>query len=105
MRRGGSWFSSYGRPHNSGIKLFCISGNVNNPITVEEEMSIPLRELIERHAKGVIGGWNNLQAIIPGGSSVPMLNKKECDDAIMDFDDLKLRKTGLGTAAVIVMNK
>lgn len=104
MRRGASWFSSFGRDKNSGTKLFCISGHVNNPITVEEEMSIPLKELIERHAGGVIGGWNNLKAIIPGGSSVPLLPLKECEEAIMDFDDLKDRRSGLGTAAVIVMN-
>jgi len=75
MRRGAAWFANFGRERNSGTKLFCISGHVNNPITVEEEMSIPLRELIERHCKGVIGGWDNLKAIIPGGASVPMLNK------------------------------
>jgi len=104
MRRGASWFTSFGRERNSGTKLFCISGHVNNPITVEEEMSIPLKELIQRHCKDVIGGWDNLKAIIPGGSSVPMLNKKQCDDALMDFDDLKDMHSGLGTAAVIVMN-
>ena len=104
MRRGGSWFAGFGRERNAGTKLFCISGHVNNPITVEEEMSIPLRDLIERHAGGVIGGWDNLKAIIPGGSSVPLLTKRICEDAIMDFDDLKDRKSGLGTAAVIVMN-
>ena len=76
MRRGGSWFAGFGRDMNSGTKLFCISGHVNNPTTVEEEMSIPLRELIERHAGGVIGGWDNLKAVVPGGSSVPLLNKK-----------------------------
>lgn len=104
MRRGASWFTSFGRPKNAGTKLFCISGHVNNPVTVEEEMSIPLRELIDRHCGGVIGGWDNLKAIIPGGSSVPMLVKKQCEEAIMDFDDLKDRRSGLGTAAVIVMN-
>ncbi len=104
MRRGADWFSSFGRKGNAGTKLFCISGHVNNPCTVEEEMSIPLRELIDRHCGGVIGGWDNLKAIIPGGSSVPMLNQKECGEAIMDFDDLKDRRSGLGTAAVIVMN-
>lgn len=105
MRRGAAWFQGFGRKNNAGTKLFCISGHVNNPITVEEEMSIPLRELIERHCKGVIGGWDNLKAIIPGGSSVKLLTKKQCDDALMDFDDLKDRQSGLGTAAVIVMNQ
>jgi len=104
MRRGADWFQSFGRKNNAGVKLFCISGHVNNPCTVEEEMSIPLQELIERHCGGVIGGWSNLKAIIPGGSSVPMLTRPQCEEAIMDFDDLKNRRSGLGTAAVIVMN-
>lgn len=85
--------------------MFCISGNVNNPCTVEEEMSIPLRELIDKHCGGVKGGWDNLQAVIPGGSSTPILPKKVCDDQLMDFDALKDSQSGLGTAAVIVMDK
>lgn len=108
LRRGGSWFSSLGRDKNSGTKLFCISGHVNKPCTVEEVMGIPLRELIERHAGGVRGdgGWDkNLLAIIPGGSSVHLLPKKLCDDALMDFDGLKDLGSGLGTAAVIVMDR
>jgi len=105
MRRGGSWFASFGRPKNSGTKLFCISGHVNEPCNVEEEMSIPLRELIEKHAGGVRGGWDNLLAIIPGGSSVPLLPKSICDEVLMDFDALIEVKSGLGTAAVIVMDK
>jgi len=105
LRRGPAWFSSFGRKNNSGTKLFCISGHVNNPITVEEEMSIPLRELLEKHAGGVRGGWDNLLAIIPGGSSVPMLPRKICDDVLMDFDALRDVKSGLGTAAVTVFDK
>jgi len=105
MRRGGSWFSSFGRKNNAGTKLFCISGHVNNPCTVEEEMSISLRELIDRHAGGVRGGWDNLKAIIPGGASVRLLPKKICDTVLMDFDSLSAEKSGLGTAAVIVMDK
>lgn len=105
MRRGANWFNSFGRKNNVGTKLFCISGNVNNPITVEEEMSIPLQELIEKHAGGVQGGWNNLLAIIPGGSSVRMLPRKDCEEVLMDYDSLKDKISGLGTAAVIVMNK
>ncbi len=105
LRRGSNWFSGLGRKNNSGTKLFCISGHVNNPITVEEEMSIPLRDLIEKHCGGVRGGWNNLQAIIPGGSSVPLLDKKGCEEALMEFDDLRNRGSGLGTAAVTVFDK
>jgi len=104
-RRGGDWFASFGRQRNSGTKLFNISGHVNNPCTVEEEMSIPLKELIERHCGGVIGGWDNLLCVIPGGSSTPLIPKNVCDDVMMDFDDLVAKQTGLGTAAVIVMNK
>ncbi|KAJ3194573.1 NADH dehydrogenase [ubiquinone] flavoprotein 1, mitochondrial [Irineochytrium annulatum] len=104
-RRGGDWFASMGRPRNSGTKLFCISGHVNAPCVVEEEMSIPLRVLLEKHAGGVKGGWDNLLGVIPGGSSVPVLNKKTCDDILMDFDALKDVTSGLGTAGVIVMDK
>jgi len=105
MRRGANWFAGMGRPNNRGTKLFCISGHVNNPCTVEEEMSIPLKELIERHCGGVRGGWDNLKAIIPGGSSVPLIPKNVCDDVLMDFDALRDVQSGLGTAAVIVMDK
>ncbi len=68
-------------------------------------MSMPLRELIERHAGGVRGGWDNLKAVIPGGSSVPLLPKRICDTVLMDFDDLRINLSGLGTAAIIVMDK
>lgn len=105
IRRGASWFNSFGRERNSGTKLFCISGHVNTPCVVEEEMSIPLRDLIDKHCGGVIGGWDNLLGIVPGGSSVPVLTKTECEEALMDFDSLKDLHSGLGTGAVIVMNK
>ncbi len=105
LRRGGAWFAGLGRPNNTGSKVFCISGHVNNPCNVEEEMGIPLKELIEKHAGGVRGGWDNLLAIIPGGSSVPLLPKRICDTVLMDFDSLKAEQSGLGTAAVIVMDK
>jgi NADH dehydrogenase (ubiquinone) flavoprotein 1 len=104
-RRSGSWFAQFGRENNHGTKLFAISGNVNKPCVVEEEMSIPLRELIDRHCGGVVGGWDNLQGIIPGGSSVPVIPKDVAAEALMDFDDLKDRQTALGTGAVIVMDK
>jgi NADH-quinone oxidoreductase subunit F len=105
LRRGASWFAGIGRPKNAGTKIYCISGHVNSPCNVEEAMSIPLKELIERHAGGVRGGWDNLLAIIPGGSSVPVLPKSICDTVLMDFDALVEVKSGLGTAGVIVMDK
>jgi NADH-quinone oxidoreductase subunit F len=105
LRRGAAWFAGIGRPKNSGTKIYCLSGHVNTPCNVEEEMSIPLKELIERHAGGVRGGWDNLLAVIPGGSSVPVLPKSICETVLMDFDSLQAVKSGLGTAAVIVMDK
>jgi NADH-quinone oxidoreductase subunit F len=105
LRRGAAWFAGLGRPNNTGTKLYCISGHVNNPCTVEEEMSIPFRELIERHCGGVRGGWENLLAVIPGGSSVPLVPADQIMDCPMDFDSLRDLKSGLGTAAVIVMDK
>jgi NADH-quinone oxidoreductase subunit F len=105
LRRGAAWFAGFGRPKNSGTKIFCIQGHVEKPCKVEEEMSIPLRELIERHAGGVRGGWDNLLCVIPGGSSTPLIPKEACDTVLMDFDALREHKTGLGTAGVIVMDK
>ncbi len=105
LRRGGDWFAGFGRPNNTGTKLFNISGHVNQPCTIEEEMSIPLKDLIEKHAGGVRGGWKNLMAIIPGGASVPVIPKSVCDTVLMDFDALREVQSGLGTAAVMVMDK
>ena len=105
LKRGAAWFASIGRPRNTGTKIFCISGHVEQPCNVEEAMSIPMRELIERHAGGVRGGWDNLLAVIPGGSSTPCLPASICGTVLMDFDSLVAEKSGLGTAAVIVMDK
>ena len=105
LRRGAAWFAGLGRPKNSGTKVFCISGHVNKPCNIEEEMGIPLRELIDRHAGGVRGGWDNLLAVVPGGSSVPLVPKSVCDELLMDFDSCREARSGLGTAAVIVMDK
>ncbi|TNC73735.1 NADH-quinone oxidoreductase subunit NuoF [Rubellimicrobium roseum] len=105
LRRGASWFSSFGRPNNAGTKLFAISGHVNKPCVVEEAMSIPFVELIDKHCGGIRGGWDNLKAVIPGGSSVPNIRAEVMKDAIMDFDWLREQRSGLGTAAVIVMDQ
>ena len=105
LRRGATWFAALGKPHNTGTKLFCLSGHVNTPCNVEEEMGIPLRELIDRYGGGVRGGWDSLLAVIPGGSSVPCIPASVCDDVDMDFDSLKAADTALGTAGVIVMDK
>ncbi|CAF1551216.1 unnamed protein product, partial [Rotaria sordida] len=90
LRRGGEWFASL--------------GHVNKPCNVEEALGIPLRELIDHYAGGVRGGWDNLKAIIPGGSSVPLLPKLLCEEANMDFDSLKALGSALGTGGIIVMD-
>ena len=105
LRRGASWFASFGRENNKGTKLFQISGHVERPCVVEEAMSIPFKELIEKHCGGIRGGWDNLLAVIPGGSSVPLVPASQIMDAPMDFDGLKELGSGLGTAGVIVMDK
>src|SRR6186713_3245665 len=105
IRRGAAWFSSFGRENNEGTKLFQISGHVDRPCVVEEAMSIPFDELIEKHCGGIRGGWDNLLAVIPGGSSVPLVPSAMMRGVPMDFDGCKDVGSGLGTAALIVMDK
>ena len=105
LRRSPEWFASFGAENNRGTKLFQISGHVEKPCVVEEAMSIPFRELIEKHCGGIRGGWDNLLAVIPGGSSVPLVPAEQIMDCPMDFDGLRALGSGLGTAAVIVMDK
>ncbi len=106
LRRGGEWFAGLGKDEkNTGTKLFCISGHVKSPCVVEEEMGIPLKELLEKHCGGVRGGWKNLKAVIPGGSSTPLLPAEICETVLMDFDSLRAVQSGLGTAGVIVMDQ
>jgi NADH-quinone oxidoreductase subunit F len=105
LRRGASWFAGLGRENNTGTKLFCVSGHVNNPATFEEEMGTPFDVLIEKHCGGIRGGWDNLLAVIPGGSSVPCVPGEKIKSANMDFDGLRDVGSSLGTAAVIVMDK
>jgi NADH-quinone oxidoreductase subunit F len=105
LRRGAAWFAGIGRANNTGTKLFCISGHVNRPCNVEEAMGISFRELIDTHCGGIRGGWDNLLAVIPGGSSVHCVPGEQIMDAPMDFDGMRALGSGLGTAAVIVMDK
>jgi NADH-quinone oxidoreductase subunit F len=105
LRRGAAWFSGIGRANNVGTKVYAISGHVNNPCVVEDAMGLTFEELIETHCGGIRGGWDNLLAVIPGGSSVPVVPAAQIRTAIMDFDGLRDLKSGLGTAAVIVMDK
>jgi NADH-quinone oxidoreductase subunit F len=105
LRRGAGWFSAIGRPNNVGTKLFMVSGHVNRPCTFEDAMGVPFREMIERHCGGIRGGWDNLLAVIPGGSSCPVVKAEDIIDAPMDFDGMRDVKSSFGTAAVIVMDR
>ncbi|URK88815.1 NADH-quinone oxidoreductase subunit NuoF [Rhizobium sp. RCAM05350] len=105
LRRGASWFSAIGRPNNVGTKLFMVSGHVNKPCTFEDAMGTPFREMIERHCGGIRGGWDNLLAVIPGGSSCPVVKAEDIIDAPMDFDGMRDVKSSFGTAAIIVMDR
>jgi NADH-quinone oxidoreductase subunit F len=105
LRRGAAWFSSFGRPNNVGTKLFMISGHVNRPCTVEEAMGVTFREIIEKHAGGIRGGWDNLLAVIPGGASCPVVKAEDMMDVVLDFDGLREVKSSFGTGGMIVMDK
>jgi NADH-quinone oxidoreductase subunit F len=105
LRRGADWFAGFGTERSTGTKLMAASGHVNKPCVVEETMSIPMRQLIEDHFGGVRGGWGNLKAVIPGGLSMKMIPAEEAEVALMEFEDLQKRGSGLGTATMIVMDK
>ena len=104
LRRGPEWFSSFGRPNNAGTKLMALTGHVNTPCVFEEEMSLSVREIIEKHGGGIRGGWDNLKAIIPGGASCPVLPKDKLEDAIFDFDWMRQNQSSFGTGCMIVMD-
>jgi NADH-quinone oxidoreductase subunit F len=105
VRRGAEWFAGIGRQNNAGVKLMSAAGHVNRPTVVEEAMGIPMKQLIEEHFGGVRGGWGNLKAVIPGGVSMPMITAEEAETAIMEYDQLKGLKSGLGTGTMIIMDK
>ena len=101
--RGVEWFKSIGPEGSTGPKLFCVSGHVERPGLYELPMSVTLRELIYEHAGGVWKG-KKLKAVIPGGSSVPILRADEID-VEMSFDALQKAGSLLGSAGVIVMDE
>ncbi|KAG9393645.1 NADH-quinone oxidoreductase subunit NuoF [Carpediemonas membranifera] len=105
LTRGLEWWTSLGTPANHGTKLYTISGAVNKPCTVEDAMGVTIGELIDEHAGGPTGGWENVQAIIPGGSSTLALTPEEARTAKMDFDSLRELGTEMGTGGIIVIPK
>jgi NADH-quinone oxidoreductase subunit F len=105
LRRGADWFAQFGTEKSTGTKLFAGSGHLNKPCVVEDAVGIPIRQLIEEHMGGVRGGWGNLKAVIPGGISVRMIPASECEEAVMTYEDLQARGSGLGTGTMIVFDK
>ncbi len=105
LRRGADWFAGFGTEKSTGTKLFAGSGHLNKPCVVEDAVGIPLKTLMEEHMGGVRGGWGNLKAVIPGGISVRMIPAHEAEEAVMTYEDLAARGSGLGTGTMIVFDK
>lgn len=103
MRKGGQWFLELGKPNNGGSKCFSVSGHVEKPGNFEIPMGTPFRDLLEL-AGGVWQG-RKLKAVIPGGSSVPVLRAEQMLECTMDYDSIKEAGSMLGSGAVIVMDE
>lgn len=103
LEKGGKWFLEMGKPNNGGTKLFCVSGHVNNPGNFEIPLGTPFSELLKM-AGGVRDG-HKLKAVIPGGSSVPVLPADIIMETDMDYDSLSKAGSMLGAGSVIVMDE
>src|SRR6202051_107251 len=100
---GAEWFANLGTPKNGGTRLFCLSGHVNKPGVYELPMGFNLMRMINEVGGGMRGG-KKLKAVIPGGSSCPVLKADECDLA-MDYDSVAKAKSMLGSGGVVVMDE
>jgi len=103
VKHGGSWYRQWGTEKSAGTKLFCVSGHVLRPGNYELPMGFPLEELIH----DVCGGFREgrrLKAVIPGGSSVPLMSEADCAGCKLDYEDVAARGSQLGCASVIVMD-
>ncbi len=103
LDKGAEWFLEIGKPNNGGTKLFCVSGHVNNPQNFEVPMGIAFKDLLKM-AGGVRNG-HQLKAVIPGGSSTPVLKADVIMDLTMDYDSLAKAGSMLGAGSVIVMDE
>jgi len=103
LKNGGEWFLNLGKPNNGGSKLFCVSGHVNKPGNYEVPMGTPFAELLEM-AGGVRSG-HKLKAVIPGGSSTPVIPGNIMMDVTMDYDSIAKAGSMLGAGSVIVMDE
>src|SRR5579862_7728506 len=104
IRDGGKAFADLGTPKNGGTRLFCLSGHVNKPGVYELTLGFPVMKMINEVGGGMRNG-KKLKAFIPGGSSCPLLNAAECQDATMDYDSMAARKSMLGSGGVVVMDE
>jgi NADH-quinone oxidoreductase subunit F len=95
-------YKKWGTEKSPGTKLFCVSGHVNKPGVFEFPLGIPLLEIINKHCEGVLEGLP-LKAVIPGGSSTPILTAAECEGLTMDYEAVAARGSMLGSGAIIVM--
>lgn len=102
LKNGGQWFLELGKPNNGGSKLFCVSGHVNNPGNFEVPMGTSFADLLEM-AGGVRKG-RTLKAVIPGGSSTPVLTAEAAMGMTMDYDSIAQAGSMLGAGSVIVID-
>ncbi len=103
IRQGGDWYAALGTPRNGGTRLFCVSGHVNRPGIYELPLGFPLRRMIDEVAGGIREG-KKVKAVIPGGSSVPVLTADQLDTP-MDFDSVAKAGSMLGSGGVMVMDE
>jgi NADH-quinone oxidoreductase subunit F len=103
MEKGAEWFLGLGKPNNGGCKIFCVSGHVNSPGNFEVPLGTPFKDLLAM-AGGVRNG-NKLKAVVPGGSSMPILPADIMMDITMDFDSLQKAGSGLGSGAIVVLDE
>jgi len=102
LEKGGQWFLDMGKPNNGGTKLFCVSGNVNKPGNYEVPMGMPFSELLAM-AGGMKEGYK-LKAVIPGGSSTPVIPGEQMMDVDMDYDSISKAGSMLGAGSVIIID-
>jgi NADH-quinone oxidoreductase subunit F len=103
FRKGGAWFAELGTAKNGGTRLMCVSGHVNKPGVYELPMGFPMMRLINEVCGGMRNG-KNLKAVIPGGSSAPVLRAEECDIPL-DFDSLAKAKSMAGSGGLVVLDE
>ena len=104
ITNGGAWYREHGTEKSPGTKLFCVSGHVKRPGNYELPLGFPLKKLIDDVCGGMREG-HTLKAVIPGGSSVPLLNAEECEDCTLDYEGVAAKGSMLGCASVIVMDE